>query len=267
MLSLNPTSLAGENVRAAPFCIAVSADADYTSHDLAVNVKALPSQGMVLKDDGITPVVLGQLITAAELAALTFTPAAAQTGSATGSTIEHKPDSWFVVSMSQNSEPRPIGIQALEISAEADVTIIELPANGTVLLTDGATPVVQGQTLSLAQLKGLIFAPAADASGKISILQYRSGGSAEAIVTGGVLLVVGPDAPPMNGPTVIASAGSDIVAPLAVALLLDAALSSSTAVASSAEPDEGASSDAPAPNSEHAILSTISFSDQVLAPP
>jgi hypothetical protein len=267
MLSLNPTSLAGENVRAAPFCIAVSADADYTSHDLAVNVKALPSQGMVLKDDGITPVVLGQLITAAELAALTFTPAAAQTGSATGSTIEHKPDSWFVVSMSQNSEPRPIGIQALEIFAEADVTIIELPANGTVLLTDGATPVVQGQTLSLAQLKGLIFAPAADASGKISILQYRSGGSAEATVTGGVLLVVSPDAPPMNGATVIASAGSDIVAPLAVALLLDAALSSSTAVASSAEPDEGASSDAPAPNSEHAILSTISFSDQVLAPP
>ncbi len=268
MLSLNPTSLAGENSRATPFRIASSADGDYTPHDLVVNVKALPSQGMVLKEDGVTPVVLGQLITAAELAALKFRPAAAQTGSSTGST-EGKPQNWGVVSVSQNGEARSIGIQASEISAEAYVTITELPSNGTVLLPDGATSVVRGQTLSVAQLNGLIFAPAADASGKISILQYRSGGSAEADVTGGVLLVVGPDAPPMGKPTVIPAAGSDIVAPLAVALLLDAALSSSnsTAVASPAEPDEAVPSDTSAQNSEPSILPITSFSDQVLAPP
>ena len=64
------------------------------------------------------------------------------------------------------------------------------------------TAVTPGQTLSVAQLNGLMFTPAADASGKIAILRYCAG--APEPVIGGVLLVVGPDAPPLQMPPVVA---------------------------------------------------------------
>jgi hypothetical protein len=83
----------------------------------------------------------------------------------------------------------------------------------------------------------LMFAPAADASGKISILQYRPGGPGETAVSSGVLLVVGPDAPPLSTPAVIPATSSNIVAPLAVALLLDATLSSSNSTATALADD------------------------------
>ena len=131
MLSFNPTSLfSGENGRrSAPFRVATIADANYTPHDLAGNVKTLPSQGMVLKEDGIMQVVLGQVVTAAELVALKFKPATAQTGSAIGSIIKPKLESWFVLSVPQNGEPRSIGIQASETSVYAYGSSSHFPAN------------------------------------------------------------------------------------------------------------------------------------------
>jgi hypothetical protein len=199
MLNLNPASLTpSENGRAAPFRVVTIADANYTPHDLAVKVTELPSQGMVLKEDGITQVVLGQMVTDAELAALKFRPAAAATESATGSTTKPKLQIWFVLSVPQNGEPRPIDIPVPGHSVEPYVEITELPSNGTVRLDNGTATVARGQTLSFAQLNGLTFTPAADSCGKISILQYRTGGPAETAVIGGVLLVVGPDAPPME---------------------------------------------------------------------
>jgi Domain of unknown function (DUF4082)/Cadherin-like domain len=269
MLNLNPASLtSGGNGRAAPFRVVTIADANYTPHDLAVTVTALPSQGMVLKEDGITEVVLGQLVTDAELAALKFRPTAAVTESATGSTTKPKLEIWFVLSVPQNGEPRPIDIPAPGHFVEPYVEVTELPSNGTVRLANGITTLARGQTLSFAQLNGLTFTPAADACGKISILQYRTGGPAETAVTGGVLLVVGPDAPPMEMSTEPPAADSDIVAPLAVALLLGAALSSpnSAATAASAGLDGDTPPDAAAQNSTHASLTEVAVPDRGSAP-
>jgi hypothetical protein len=168
MLSLKPASLMlGENGFAAPFRIPPIADANHTPHDLTVTVTvtALPSHGTVLKEDGITQVGLGELVTATELAALKFRPDTRQTGFAIGSMIKPSPEGRFVLNVPQNGEPRPIGVQASGFSLKSSVTITELPSNGIVLLADGTTAVTRQQTLSLAQLNELMFAPAADASG------------------------------------------------------------------------------------------------------
>jgi hypothetical protein len=269
MLNLNPASLtSGESSRVAPFRVVTIADADYTPHDSAVKVTALPSQGMVLKEDGITQVRLGQLVTDAELAALKYRPAGSPTESAT-STIKPKLEIWFVLSVPQNGGPRPIDIPAPRQSFGAYIEITELPANGTVRLADGITAVARGQTLSFAQLNGLTFTPAADACGKISILQYRTGGPAETAVSGGVLLVVGPDAPPIDMPTDAPAMETNIVAPLAVALLLDAALSSlnSAAVASPVSPNDATPLDATAHNGAYANLTEVPASDRASAAP
>jgi hypothetical protein len=267
MLSLNPAALIpGENSLTIPLPIATIADADYTPHDLTVTVTALPSHGLVFKEDGITQVGLGQMVTAAELAALKFRPAAAQTGFATGPTSKLRPEGWFVLSVPQNGEPRQIGIQASGVSIESYVTIIELPSNGTVLLADGITAVTPGQALSVAQLNGLMFTPAADASGKISVLQYCAG-APDTVVISGVLLVVGPHGPPPRTPTVIPATGNNIVAPFAVALLLDATLSSTAAALPADRSDDASPSDTPPQNGGHASLTAVPFSDQALAPP
>src|ERR1700753_32241 len=226
MLNLNPASLISSgNGRLAPFRIVTIADANYTSCDLAVKVTALPSQGVVLREDGITEVVLGQMVRDAELAALKFRAAVVTHKTNIG--LKPKLDIWFVLSVPQNGEPRSIEIPSPGHFVEPYVEITELPSNGIVRLVDGTGGVVQGQRLSFAELNGLTFAPAADACGKISILQYRTGGPVETAVTGGVLVVVGPDAPPLDLAPEAAVADSNIVSPLGAALLLDAALSAS----------------------------------------
>src|ERR1700704_5924467 len=98
MLSVNPISL-GENGPATPFRIATIADADYTSHDLTVEVTALPVHGIVFKEDGVTQVGLGQIVTTCELAALKFRAVAAQTGFAIGSAIKLRLENWVVLNV------------------------------------------------------------------------------------------------------------------------------------------------------------------------
>src|ERR1700676_4385912 len=195
MLNLNPTSLIfGENGHVAPISTATIADVNYTPHDLTVRVTALPSHGAVLKEDGITQIHLGQTVTAAELAALRFTPVTTCSESASGPEMG---PTWNGLGLYvlQNCGPTPIPIQPPNLSrglaADLYVTITERPSNGTVLLSDGITVVTQGQALHIAQLSGLMFRPAADACGQISLLQYRSCGSSEPL-TATVLLVVGP---------------------------------------------------------------------------
>jgi hypothetical protein len=52
-----------------PFEAATIADINCAQYDFTVRVTVPPSHGMVLKEDGITQVGLGQMVTAAELAA------------------------------------------------------------------------------------------------------------------------------------------------------------------------------------------------------
>src|SRR4051794_9772096 len=138
MLGLLPSVSIGENGRATPFGITATGDANYFPQDLMVRVTALPPHGAVLKEDGITPIVLGQIVTAAELATLKFLPALAEGGTESGSI---QPENWFVLSASQNGGPRLIGIQTPNNELK-HVTLTELPVNGSVLLNDGITKVV-----------------------------------------------------------------------------------------------------------------------------
>src|ERR1700754_1878848 len=128
MLNLNPASLTSvENGRVAPFRIVTIADANYTPHDLAVKVTGLPSQGMVLKEDGVTPLALGQLVSDAELAALKYRPVASPAQPAAGSALRPKLEIWFVLSVPQNGGSRSIDIAAPGPAVEAYVEITELP--------------------------------------------------------------------------------------------------------------------------------------------
>lgn len=270
MLNLNPASLTfGKNGRAtSPFGAAATADINYSSQDLNVKVTELPSHGAVLKQDGVGQIYLGQTVTLAELAALRFSPVATHSECSCGPQIEPE---WSGLYVAQNAEPTPLRVRAAAFGRSAGnsrVTITELPSNGTVLLSDGTTVVGQGRVLSAAQLDGLMFTPAAGACGKISILQYRLA-DLESAVTGGVLLVVGPDAPPWGVHTVPAEVGNNIVAPLAIALLLDAALSSANSAGTASPVDESGALPiaAPARSSDNAGAPPDPFSGQAVAAP
>ena len=275
MLSLNPTALiSGENGHASTATIV---DVNYTPHDLIVRVMALPSHGAVLKEDGITQIRLGQTVTAAELAALRFTPVTTCSESASGPEIA---PTWngFVLYVAQNSEPTPIPIKALNLfggpAADLSVTITERPSNGTVLLSDGITVVTLGQTLHIAQLSGLMFRPAADASGQISLLQYRGCRSSDSL-TAAVLLVVGPDVPSLGTRETATTGDNSSVSPIAVALLLGSGLSSLNATQASAAvssndllpPDSSAPSDVMAGMAHQISDQATGFlSDHIMAP-
>jgi hypothetical protein len=208
------------------------AEFDYGLHDLVVKVTGLPSSGKVLRADGLSEVNIGETLTAAELAALDFTPAY-------GRSTQAQPWGGVVLYVPQGCGRLPIPLPAELMSGSAvdsTVSIIELPSNGSVFLANAMTALVSGQVVTAAQLCGLTFSPACDAVGQISLLRYQS---ADRGFTGEVLLVVGPDVP-LRGTREVGSADDgNSVAPLAAALLLGAGLSSLNSTAASAAVDYG----------------------------
>jgi large repetitive protein len=201
------SSIAGTGFPGAP----TQPDLDCIPSDLSMTVTALPPNGTVLLADGFTPVRLQQALTLAELSGLKFKPALSSTAGSQcsdSSTTEQArsvvddeawlPAGYSILSVPQHSGARTIGIQicaAADSAASQSYAIItELPSNGIVLLADGTTSVVQGQTLTAAQLRRLRFRPAATAAGQISNLSFlmvHAAGSA----AGCSLLIVRPAAP------------------------------------------------------------------------
>jgi hypothetical protein len=205
----------------------LSAEPSYNLHDIMVKITNLPSAGVVLKADSLTPVVLGDTLTAAELAALNFAPTSLRSE-------ETPPGNGLVIYVPQDCGRLPIPLfadLAAGTAADTPLVITELPSNGSVFLANGMTAVVRGQAITAAQLCGLTFRPAADAVGQISLLGYR--GSEEAL-TGEVLLVVGPAVSSLGARETAATGDDSSVSPIAVALLLEAGLSSLNATQASA---------------------------------
>lgn len=197
----------------------LSADPDYSLHDIMVKVTGLPSAGVVLKQDRITPVSLGDTLTAAELAALIFTPTSLRSE-------EALPGNGLAIYIPQNCGRLPIPLFADFAAAtvgDPQVVITELPSNGSVFLADGLTGVVRGQAITAAQLCGLTFRPTDNAIGQISLLRYS--GSEESL-TGEVLLIVGPDLPSLGAKESEATGDNNSISPITAALLLGAGLSS-----------------------------------------
>src|SRR5438270_13208664 len=91
----------------------------------------------------------------------------------TTSSLTTFPDS---ITVGENSGPTPIGIVApldsLYPANRLTVKVAGLPSDGTVYLSDGVTPVANGQTLSVSQLTRLVFKPTPGLFGTSSAFTY-----------------------------------------------------------------------------------------------
>ena len=87
-------------------------------------------------------------------------------------------------------------------AAQLSVTVTALPSDGAVLLSDGVTAVTAGQTLSVAQLTGLMFKPTAGHFGQSSTFGYNVTDPSGLSTTGTATLAIGPDTTP---PTISAA--------------------------------------------------------------
>src|ERR1035437_2160702 len=216
-----PTQLTvAANSGATPIGITAPTDANFPSSALNVSVTALPSDGKVVLADGITQVSVGQSLTATQLVGLEFVPtagASAQTSSfkysvsdptgatATGSaTLNIGASNASLVTtptsltVEENSIATPIGIKAPSDvsfpSSQLSVNVTALPTDGTVLLSNGTTPVTVGQSLSVSQLTGLLFEPTQDNTGKTSSFAYTVSDPTGKTASGSATLVTGPNA-------------------------------------------------------------------------
>ena len=184
-----------------------------------MSVTALPSDGKVVLEDGITQVSLGQSLTVTQLVGLEFVPTAgvsAQTSSfkysvtdptgatATGSaTLNIGAGNALLVTtpasltVAENSVATAIGIKApSDVSfspSQLTVTVTALPTDGTVLLANGTTPVALGQSLSVSQLTGLLFKPTQDNTGHTSSFGYSVSDPAGTTASGSAALTTGPN--------------------------------------------------------------------------
>ena len=221
-----------ENALATDIGILAPTDDTFPSSTLTVTVTALPSDGIILLADGVTPVTLGETLSVQQLTGLRFRPTpnsfdisssftftvsdpAGNTASAAatltiGSSSTPVVTTWARLSVPVNSPAIPIGISAPVAanysSSQLTVTVTALPADGIVLLSDGTTPVTLGQRLTVDQLTGLKFA--ASATDAVSILTYSVSDPAGHSATGSAMLAVSPATPPVTAPTLLTIAAN-----------------------------------------------------------
>ena len=200
MSDLNVTSASltvVENSKATAIAIAAPTDVTHADSALTVAVNELPTDGVVLLADGVTPVTLGETLTVAQLTGLTFRPttnaanlssqfaftvsdpagntasgaatlaiapsSSGNTPSAAAATVPAAPAAG---PRSTPGDYNSVFGKALNIAVPSEapsrsvtVQVTELPTNGTVVLSDGRTPVRVGQSLTPAQAAGLRFKP------------------------------------------------------------------------------------------------------------
>jgi hypothetical protein len=253
-LSENSTSLTvAENSLATAILIPTPSDTSYTSAQLTVTVTALPSNGIVLLADGITPVHVGEILTVAQLIGLRFRPTlnsfsqsssfgftvsdpAGYTASSTatltiGSSNTPVVTTWTSLTEPANGPTTAIGIpaptDASYTSSQLTVKVTALPTDGTVVLSDGVTAVTAGETLTVAQLTGLEFKPAASSAGQDSTFSYSVTEPAGHSATGKVLLQVAADTPPVTTSTSLTVAENSGATPIGIPAPTDASFATS----------------------------------------
>jgi hypothetical protein len=165
---------------------------------VTVKVTSLPSDGTIYLSDGVTPIYVGEKLTVSQLTSLLFKPTAGLFGTsstftytvsdpsgttASGSaTLSIAPDSLPPVTTSssltvaENAAATAIGIAAPTdpnySASQLTIKVIGLPTDGTVWLSDGVTAVYNGETLTVAQLTGLMFKPTAGVFSTSSTFTY-----------------------------------------------------------------------------------------------
>ena len=269
MLSESSASLTvAENSLATSIGIATPVDTNYASSALSVSVTALPVDGTILLADGITPISLAQSLTVKQLTGLKFRPSlnsfgtsssfafavsdpAGNTATATATLAIGASNKPLVIvpvllDVPAHSAATPIHIQAPTdasyTSTQLSVTITTLPTDGTVTLANGAT-VTAGETLTVAQLTGLLFTPTANATGATSTtsgLIYSVSDPAGNKINGSAILQVDPDTPPITSPSSLIVAANSGATPIGIAAPTDASFpASALSVSVTALPTDG----------------------------
>ncbi len=168
------------------------ADVDAGDTLARVRIDSLPSAGALTLNG--TPVSAGQLIDAAQLANLVFTPVANANGANyanftfsvqdSGGLFDAAPNTitldvtpvndppLAVVTPASGDEDTPIAVSLTGTDIDgtiAAVRVTVLPGNGVLFLADGITPVVANTTLTPAQAASLVFVPAANFNGTVNV--------------------------------------------------------------------------------------------------
>jgi hypothetical protein len=101
------------------------------------------------------------------------------------------------LTVEENSGTTAIGIAAPSdanfASSQLSVTAAALPTNGSALLSNG-TALTVGESLSVAELKGLLFKPTQDNTGQSSSFSYSVSDPAGQTASGAATLSTGPNA-------------------------------------------------------------------------
>ena len=217
--------------------IAAPSDPNYVASALTITVTGLPTNGAVTLADGTTPVTAGETLTTDQLTSLLFTPTPGlfaasdiftytvtdpaensstgtvtlSIGAAVGDPVAASP----TISVAENTQT------ALNLPAPTDpnydasaltITVIGLPSNGTVTLADGTTAVTAGETLSIAELTGLLFNPTpglSNTTGTFGYLVVDPAGNTEA-GTATLAIPANPGSPTASSSTVPVSENTPV---------------------------------------------------------
>ena len=221
LLTTAPASLSATAGGApAPIGISAPVDANYAATSLSVMVTGLPADGTVYLSDGVTQIIGGEVLSVAQLTGLEFAGgagAAGQTstftytvsdptgasanGSASLSVVANAggtgPTTTAAsLTVAENAGLTPIGISAPADSGYAStqlgIKILGMPTDGTVYLSDGTTKVAAGQSLTVAQLTGLEFAPTPGLAAISNQLTYSVTDPAGNAANGAATLAIAP---------------------------------------------------------------------------
>ncbi len=224
----SPTVTVAENSVPVPIGIQAPSDPLYATSTLTITVTSLPSNGSVTLADGSTALTVGATLSVAQLTGLLFNPIAGRfssssaftyivadaagqssTGTATlaiGPAVGNPAVSSPTLTVAENAAAAAIGILAPSdpnyAASTLTVTVASLPSNGTVTLADGSTPVTSGETLSVAELTGLLFSPATGLSSSSGVFTYSVADPAGNTSTGSAAISIGPA---VTSPSTVAS--------------------------------------------------------------
>jgi hypothetical protein len=239
-----PVAEAGKTVTAqvgGTAALGIAAPTDANGDALTVTVTGLPVGGSIQLADG-TAVTANQSLTTAQLSALTFTAGAGIVGDAGSFAYSvsdgHGGTAGQTVALTVNAAPvteadktvtarQDAGAVALGIAAPTDangdalsVTVTGLPTGGMVTFADG-TVVTANQSLTLAQLSALVFAPASGTVGTAGSFAYRvedGHGGADtqtvALTVEAAPVVSPPSPPPPPPPPPVISSPDPVVTPV-----------------------------------------------------
>jgi hypothetical protein len=206
-----------ENAGPTAIGLAAPTDPNFSASQLTITVSYVPSDGTVYLADGATAVTLGESLSIAQLTGLTFKPTAGQFAQNSsfdytvknpaglsangGALLDIGPDTipptttTASLTVAENAGPTTIGIAAPTdpnySAAQLAVIVNSLPGDGTVYLSDGTTPVQVGEQLTVAQLTGLTFKPAAGQSSESSSFAYTVTDPSGLSTAGSATLAIG----------------------------------------------------------------------------